>query len=380
LISVLNPTSETSMPEGTNNTSHSVALVHDYLLVMRGAERSFAAIADCYADAPIFTLLYDPDQTAPYFSRRDVTTSYLQRLRVSQKGFRRLLPFFPRAVERLPLHDYDVVVSSSSAFAHGVRPKPGATHICYCHSPFRYAYFEREQTVAQLPVLARPVMNRVLNQIGAWDLGAARRVDHYIANSQVTRRRIADYYGRESTVIHPPVDVDRFEVAEPEDYFLIVCELVPHKRIGLALEAARRAGKKVRVVGSGPEREKLEVTYDGTAEFLGRVSDHELNALYSRAQALVVPNIEEFGIGMVEAQAAGRPVLAADAGGAQEIVSRGETGELVPVGDVNALAEAMRATDWQGFDSRVLVERAQRFSVAAFREKLTAEVNRRVAV
>ena len=293
-----------------------------------------------------------------------------------QGGFRRLLPFFPRAVEHLPLQDHDIVVSSSSAFAHGVRPGDGATHVCYCHSPFRYAHFEREQTLAQIPAAARPIVSRVLTRIGQWDLAAASRVDHYIANSEVTRGRIADYYGREATVLHPPVDVERFQPAEPEDFFLVVTELVRHKRVELALQAARRAGKHVKVVGSGPDRERLEAAYHDTAEFLGRVSDTELNRLYSRAQALIVPNIEEFGITMVEAQAAGRPVLAVDAGGAQEIIVSGETGQLVPVGNNYALAEALGEIDFEAFDPDLLVASAARFSASSFRKKLGAKITR----
>jgi len=362
------------MPDGANTRGRSVALVHDYLLVMRGAERAFATIADCFSDAPIYTLLFDRRVTAPYFDSRQVTTSYLQHLRVGQHGFRRLLPFFPRAIEHLPLQNHDIVVSSSSAFAHGVRPGDGATHICYCHSPFRYAHFEREQTIAETPSALRPVMSRVLTRIGQWDLAAADRVDHYIANSEVTRRRIADYYGRESTVVHPPVDVERFHPTQPEGFFLIVTELVPHKRVELALQAARCAGKHVKVVGSGPDRQRLKAKFHDTAQFLGRVSDFELNGLYSRAQALLVPNIEEFGMGMVEAQAAGRPVLAVDAGGAQEIVASGETGQLVPVGDGDAFAEAMLEIDFEAFDRDLLIASAARFSASSFREKLVDRV------
>jgi glycosyltransferase involved in cell wall biosynthesis len=364
------------MGDGAERQRSNIALVHDYLLVMRGAERSFAAMADCYPDSPIYTLLFDAAEIAPYFDDRQVTTSYLQRLRVRQKGFRRLLPFFPRAVERLPVQDYPVVLSSSSAFAHGIRPGEGAEHVCYCHSPFRYAYFEREQTLADTPAAFRPVVSRLLTRIREWDLTASKRVDHYIANSEVTRERIADYYGRDSAVIHPPVNVDRFEAAKPDDFFLVVCALVPHKRIDLALGAARRAGKHVKVVGTGPSRARLEAEYPDVAEFLGRVSDTELDRLYSRAQALIVPNVEEFGIAMVEAQAAGRPVLAVDAGGAREIVISGETGQLVPIGDADALAESLREIDFEAFDSDRLVSSAARFSAAGFCDRLTDEVER----
>jgi glycosyltransferase involved in cell wall biosynthesis len=355
----------------------SIGLVHDYLLVMRGAERTFNSIASCWPDAPIYTLLYDPAR-ASEFRDRHVVSSYLQRLRVNQKGFRRLLPFFPRAVEHLPVQEHDVVLSSSSAFAHGVRPRADAVHVCYCYTPFRYVYFSRREALAEIPLPLRPVMNQVLERIGRWDLAAAARVDHYIAISELSRQRIGDIYGREASVVHPPVEVDRFQPGQPEDFFLVVAEMVRHKQVGLALEAAQRAGKHVKVVGEGPDLPRLLASYGETAEFLGRVPDAQLNDLYSRAQALIVPNIEEFGITMVEAQAAGRPVVAADGGGAQEIVVPDQNGVLVPPGDVDALAEALRETDFERFDKTELVANAGRFSHEAFCERLTAEVHRAV--
>ncbi len=311
-----------------------IGLAHDYLLVMRGAERTFAAIADCWPAAPIYTLLFDQNEMSPPFEERRVTTSYLQQLRIRQKGFRRLLPLFPRAAERLPVQEHDLIISSSSAFAHGVRPREGALHVCYCHSPFRYVYFSRAEALAELPRATRPVMDHFLTRTARWDARASRRVDHYIANSDLTRRRIADYYGRDAAVVHPPVDVDRFVPGDPEDFFLVVTQVVRHKQVEMALEAARLAGKRVKVVGSGPDLPRLRALYPETAEFLGHVGDDELTDVYRRACALIVPNVEEFGIAMVEAQAAGRPVIAADGGGAREIILPGRTGELFPVGDV----------------------------------------------
>jgi glycosyltransferase involved in cell wall biosynthesis len=222
-------------------------LVHDYLLVPRGAERTFAAIADIWPGAPIYTLLYDADAVASLFADpHPVTTSYLERLGVRQRGFRYLLPLFPRAVERLPVGGHDVLVSSSSAWAHGVRPRPGAVHVCYCHSPFRYAWFERERALAECPRPARPLLKLALDRIRAWDLKASERVTHYVANSIGTQERIAELYGRESTVIHPPVAVDRFAIGTPGDYLLFVGQIVPHKRVEVAIEAARAAGRPIR--------------------------------------------------------------------------------------------------------------------------------------
>jgi glycosyltransferase involved in cell wall biosynthesis len=352
----------------------SVALVHDYLLVMRGAERTFAAIADCFPDAPIYTLLYDREGTNDRFADRSVRTSYLQRSGVRQAGFRRLLPLFPGAVAKLPVREHDLIISSSSAFAHGVRRREDATHITYCYTPFRYAWHERARALEETPRSLRPIARRQLERIRRWDLAASHAVSHYIAISELTRERIHRFYGREASVVHPPVDVDRFRIGVPEDFFLVVTEIVRHKRVEIALEAARRAGKMIKVVGGGPDLQHLSQAYGSTAEFLGRISDAELASLYARSRALVVPNVEEFGIAAVEAQAAGRPVVAADAGGARETVVQGETGVLVEPEDVDGFAEALAYTDFDRFSPTLIARHAGQFSEAAFRERFLAEV------
>lgn len=357
----------------------SPALVHDYLLVMRGAERTFAAIADCFPGAPVYTLLYDRAGTGSRFAGREVRPSRLQRLRIRQRGFRALLPILSRATETLPLEAHDLVVSSSSAFAHGVRTSAGATHVCYCHTPFRYAWHERERALEEVARPLRPALRRVLARKRDWDRAAARRVTRFVANSEVSRERIQRYWDRDACVIHPPVEVDRFNPGEPEDYLLVVTELVGHKRVDNALEAARRTRRPIKVVGTGPDRRRLARRYGSGAEFLGRVPDGELVRLYSHARAVVVPGVEEFGIVAVEAQAAGRPVVAAAGGGALETVVDGRTGVLVRPNDVDALAEGIASISLDRFDPAELREHASRFSPAAFRERLMAEL-RRVAL
>ncbi len=352
-----------------------VTLVHDYLLVLRGAERTFAAIAELYSNAPIFTLLYDERGTNGRFAARDVTTSPLQRLGVGQASFRRLLPLYPLAVQRLALPPCDVVISSSSAFAHGVRVPPGAVHICYCHAPFRYAWYEQQRALSELPAPLRPLLRAQLAWMRRWDRAASARVDSYIANSALTRERIARFYGRDAQIVHPPVETERFAPAEPGDSLLVVGELVAHKRVHVALEAARRARAPIRVVGAGPERAALAAAYP-EAELLGRVDDRELAALYAHARAVIVPSREEFGITAVEAQAAGRPVIAADSGGARETVIDGRTGLLVPFDDVAAFAGAIARIEQLALDPADAVASAARFSVAAFRAHLTAHVER----
>jgi glycosyltransferase involved in cell wall biosynthesis len=357
------------------NDGERIVLAHDYLLVMRGAERTFAAMAELYPAAPIFTLLYDERGSGGRFAGRAITTSRLQRLRLGQSRFRWLLPLYPRAVEGLRLPACDVVLSSSSAFSHGVRVPPGAVHICYCHAPFRYAWYEEDRALSEAPAILRAALRAQLRRMRNWDLAASRRVDVYVANSQLTRERIRRYYGRAAPIIHPPVETHRFAPGTPGDRLLIVSELVRHKRVQVALEAARRARAPIRVAGSGPEHRALREAYP-EAEFLGRVGDEQLVALYASARAVVVPSMEEFGITAVEAQAAGRPVIAPSAGGASETVIDGETGVLTHLDDVDSFVRAIECLDGYDFDPARAVRNAARFSVAAFRRRISAEVKR----
>ncbi|MBV9604682.1 MAG: glycosyltransferase [Solirubrobacterales bacterium] len=351
-----------------------VALVHDYLLVLRGAERTFAAMADMWPQAPVYTLLYDREGTEGRFSGHPVTTSVLQRTGVTQSDFRKLLPLFPLAVEGFGIQERSVIVSSSSAFAHGVHAPEGAVHVCYCHTPFRYAWFERERAMSEVSPALRPALGGVLAAIRRWDVKAAGRVTRYVANSRHTQRRIREIYGRDSAIVHPPVEVERFRSGEPDDYFLAVTELVPHKRIDLAAQAASEAGQRLKVVGGGPELPRLREKYRKRVEFLGRVEDQELVDLYANARALVLPNVEEFGIAAVEAQAAGRPVIAAAAGGALETVREGITGRLVPPDDAPALERTLREFNAREFDTGVIRRHAEQFSAAAFRERFSQQV------
>jgi glycosyltransferase involved in cell wall biosynthesis len=372
---------DNATPPSAATTETSIArvtLAHDYLLVMRGAERTFAAIAELYPESPIFTLLYDAEGTDGRFSGRSITTSPLQRLGVGQSTFRRLLPLYPWAVGRLEPPACDVVLSSSSAFAHGVHIPAAAIHICYCHAPFRYAWYEEARALAEAPAAVRPLLRWQLGRMRSWDLAASRRVDRYVANSELTRERIKRYYGREATIIHPPVETGRFAPGKPGDSLLIVSELVRHKRLHIALEAARRAHVPIRVVGSGPDHGALEDAYP-EAEFLGRAGDREIAEEYASARALVIPAMEEFGITAVEAQAAGRPVIAAAAGGALETVLDGQTGVLATLDDVDSFVRAIERLDKLPFDPARAVENAERFSVAAFRRRLSEEVGRALA-
>jgi glycosyltransferase involved in cell wall biosynthesis len=346
-----------------------LVLVHDYLLVLRGAERTFAAMADVWPEAPIATLLYDEAGMQGRFAGREMRTSPLQRLGVDQRRFRALLPVFPVAVRRLDVSDADLIVSSSTAYAHGVRKPPGARHICYCHTPFRYAWHERAVAEAEVPRPLRPALRLALRRHRSFDLRAARDVDRFVASSELGRERIWRFWGREAEIVHPPVEVDRFAPADAGDHVLFVGELVRHKRAHVAIEAAVGAGRAIKVIGEGPELPQLRARYAEQAEFLGRVDDRTLARELASAAALVVPNVEEFGIAAVEAQAAGRPVVALDAGGTRETVVRGRTGLLVSPDDPDGLRRALRS-DLHAFDPWEIRSWAQRFSREAFKARI----------
>lgn len=346
-------------------------LVHDYLLVMRGAERTFAKMCDLFPGAPVATLLYDPEVFGERLAGHRVHTSPLQRLGLRQGSFRAALPAMPPAAARLPVGGHDLVVSSSSAFAHGVRPDPGAVHVCLCHTPFRYAWSQRESAMRMMPTLARPLGRLLLDRIRRWDLERSRDGTHYLAVGRLSRQRIRDFWGIDAPIVRQPVELDRFAPAPArEGYALVVGELVRHKRVELALEAARRAGVPIKVVGDGADGERLRALYSGSAEFLGRVDDDRLAELYARARVLVVTAIEEFGLTAVEAQASGCPVLAAAAGGVLDTVVDGRTGVLVGAGDVDAFAEVLADDALDRLSIEDMVLNAQRFSIAAFYEDL----------
>jgi glycosyltransferase involved in cell wall biosynthesis len=353
-----------------------VVLAHDYLLVMRGAERTFDAIAEIWPDAPIHTLLYDEEGTDGRFAGREVVTSPLQRLHIGQESFRRFLPVYPTVVRRMRLGEHELVVSSSSAFAHGLHTADHAAHVCYCYTPFRYAYHEQRRALAEVPVPLRPLLKLALRRHRRFDREAVSRLTGIIAISRIAAQRIDRFWGRSAPIVHPPVEVERFHPHEPEsEDLLFVGEVTAHKRVELALEAAEMAGRHMRIIGEGPDLPRLRERYRGTADFLGRVDDAELERNLASSAALVVPNVEEFGIAAVEAQASGTPVLAADAGGAQETVVHGETGLLVRPDDVNAMADAMRHDVTHEFETETVARNAQQFSRAVFQTRLLEAVD-----
>ena len=361
--------------DGSLTSRRRVALVHDFLVDIRGAERVFAAICDVWPQADVFTAVYDEEGTEGRFAHRRIRTSFLQRLRPTARTFRTFLPLYPAAIESFDLAGYDLVVSSSSAWAHGVIVEESAVHVCYCHNPFRYAWSEREAALGTSGRLLRPGLRWLFNHWRQWDWIAAQRVDRYLANSDLTRRRVQRYYGRESTVLPPPVETARFAPGGPVgEYYLVVSELMFHKRIEVAVEAFNRLRRPLVVVGDGPELRRLRRIAGPTVRFEGRVPDQRVAELMQGARALVVTATEEFGIAAVEAQAAGRPVIALAEGGACETVIDGETGTFYDRPDPDALAAAVAAFDPLEVDPAACAAQAARFDVGRFREGLRALV------
>ncbi len=351
-----------------------VALIHDFLLDLRGAERVFLELCELWPAADIFTTVYDEHGTEGRFALRAVHTSFLQRLRPSSRSFRALLPFYPAAVESLDLSAYDLVVSSSSAWAHAVLCEPHTVHVSYCHNPFRYAWNDRDQTLSRRrdPV-TRALLREGFRRWRQWDWIAAQRVDRYLANSHVTQSRIGAYFGREARVVYPPVATHRFSPGPVGEHYAIVSELMAHKRIDVAIEAFNKLGLPLIVVGDGPQARELRRRAGPRITFTGRLSDPTVAQIMQGARALIQTSVEEFGIAAVEAQAAGRPVIARRGGGALETVIDGVTGSFWS-GQAAQLAQAVRGFDALAVDPQACAENASRFAVSSFRRRVLLEV------
>jgi glycosyltransferase involved in cell wall biosynthesis len=348
--------------------------VHDFLLDLRGAERVFAELCTMWPEAEIYTAVYDEDGTEGRFADRVVHSSFLQRLRPSARTFRTLLPLYPAAIESFDLSSYELVVSSSSAWAHAVLCDEHTTHVSYCHNPFRYVWNDRDGTLTrQRNPLARGLLRAAFRRWRQWDWIAAQRTNRYVANSQTTQARIRAYFGREAEVVYPPVQTARFTPGTVGDYYLLVSELMPHKQIDVAVDAFNRLRLPLVIVGDGPDERRLRRRAGPTVSFAGRVPDPEVATMMEGARAMVVTSVEEFGIAAVESQAAGRPVIAQRGGGALETVLDGETGCLWS-GGPEELASAVLRFDDAEVDPDACVRNALRFDAASFREGMLNQI------
>jgi glycosyltransferase involved in cell wall biosynthesis len=358
-----------------------VALVHDWLTGTRGGEKVLEALCAQHPDADIFTLFHDPGSVPPAIERHRVRTSFLQRVPLARSRYRYALPLFPFAIEQFNLDRYDLVISSSHCAAKAVVAPGRARHLCYCFSPMRYAwdqlplYFGPERVGA---LAARWLYRPVLARLARWDAATATRVHRFVAISHYVARRIRRYYNREAAVVHPPVDTEFFHPADvsPGEHFLIVSALVPYKRIGLAMSACERIGARLRIVGDGPDRRRLEKLAGPGVEFTGRLADEAIRDEYRRARAVVLPGEEDFGIVPVEAQACGRPVVALGRGGALETVVDGETGVLTEPQD---LAGGLERAATIRFDTARIRRHAEQFSRARYDEQMRGIVEETAA-
>jgi glycosyltransferase involved in cell wall biosynthesis len=335
---------------------------------MRGGEKVLDAICELYPDAPLYTLVRVPGSVSPRIEARPVVTSPVQWLPGAGRAYRQLLPLFPAAVEWWDLDRYDLVISTSHCAVKSVVRPGRARHLCYCHSPMRYAWdqFPAYFGPAQVGRLTSTLLRPVMAGLARWDRATAARVDQYIANSAYVAARIRRYYNRGSTVVYPPVDTDFYRPTEPpppsETGFLIVSALVPYKRLDVAIEACRRVGAPLTVVGSGPELRRLQRIAGPDVTFRGWLADDEIRALYGRTSAVLLPGAVDFGLVPVEAQACGTPVVALAKGGACESVVDGTTGILVRDEAIDAFAQGLRDVQRLRVDRDAVRRHAERFS------------------
>lgn len=352
-----------------------VALVHDWLTGMRGGERVLEQLCLLFPDASIFTLFHRKGSVSRRIEAMPIHASRLNRVPGAARYYRYLLPLFPWAVSRLDLRGYDLVISVSHAAAKAIRKPPGALHICYCLTPMRFIWDMQPdyfQYADRLRIRAT-VLRAMTRGLRKWDRATADRVDHFIADSRHVQQRISRYYGREASVIYPPVDTEFFSPPQngsgPRPY-LVVSALVPYKRVDIAVDAFNRLGSPLVIAGAGPDLSELRKRAAGNIRFQGFVSDEELRNLYRRCRAVIVTAREDFGLVSPEAQACGRPVVAFAAGGSLESVIDGETGVLFPRQDAGSLAEAVRRFEEISFDRVRLRSNAERFSSANFRSAM----------
>ncbi len=356
-----------------------VALVHDYLNQYGGAERVLEAFCEIWPDAPIFTLVYDKERTGGAFASRKIKTSFLQNIPLVKSHHRPFLMLMPLAIEQFDLSKYDIVVSSSASFAKGVITRPETLHICYCHTPTRYVWDDSQKYINEFnyPSLVKKGVPLFLNYLRVWDESAASRPDAYLANSRFVASRIKKYYARQSEVIYPPVKTKSFfSSGRTGDYFLIVVRLLPYKKIDLAIEAFNELGWPLKIIGDGPDKNRLKKMASANIEFVGLVAEKKLPGYFARCRAFIFPQEEDFGITAVEAMAAGRPVIAFRGGGALETVEEGKTGLFFNEQTKESLIDILRKFNPADFSPQYIRQRAEQFDKEIFKDKIKGFVEK----
>lgn len=350
-----------------------VAIVHYWLVGMRGGERVLEELLRVYPQADIFTHVADPSRLSQLIREKSLTETFIARLPFARRHYKRYLGFMPRALEELDLSGYDLVISSESGPAKGVIPPPTARHICYVHSPMRYIWDNYNQYADTLGLVGRVYFSRVAHSLRQWDVTTAQRVDRFVANSSFVADRIKRYYGRDADVLNPPVDIESYTLPNDvprRDYYLFVSELVPYKRADLVVEAFKECDRSLKVVGDGAQRVDLMRDLPPNVELLGRVDQERLPKLYQDAKALIFPAEEDFGIVPLEAMACGTPVLAYGRGGVRDSVVDGETGLYFDRQDPAAVRDTVERFESFGenrFDPRQLNTHARSFNGERFR-------------
>ncbi|MEO5927614.1 MAG: glycosyltransferase [Patescibacteria group bacterium] len=349
-----------------------VALVHDYLVQDGGAERVLAVLQEMFPEAPTFVLFHDPNESHESFAGRTIKTSFLNSWPFARRGYQWYLPLMPMAIEHIDLTGYDLVISSSIAFAKGALASPGSTHICYCHTPTRFLWQERLSYLNDLPQprIIKNLLPPLLHHLRQWDRIAAERPDVMITNSETSRGRIQRYYGRDAQVIYPPVDVGRIPVATgPGQFWLTGGRLVAYKRFDLVVKAFAKLHMPLKIFGNGPEFAKLKAMAGSKTEFLGHISDKEKLDLYRDCIGFISPQLEDFGITSVEAMAAGRPVITYGKGGGSETVIDGVTGIHLKRQAWEDIGDAVIRFDASQFDPKIIRAHAETFSTERFKQQ-----------
>ena len=360
-----------------------IAIVHEYLTKIGGAEKVLLNLHKIYPDAPIYTLLYDEKGTGGRFNDCKIIASSLKKYPASLRRKTKLfLPKFAKTIEEFDFSEYDLVISNSNSFAHGILTKPSTFHICYCNSPMRYAWDWYHEYMKENKIgfgLKGLFIRNVLHKIRIWDKVASERVDFWLANSSNVKARIAKYYQKDSIVICPPVSVKDIEMSEnvPDDYFVIVSRLEPYKNIGLAVEAFNQNGKELVIIGTGSDENNLKAKAHKNIEFLGWQSDKSVHEYMKNAKAFIFPGEEDFGITPVESMACGRPVIALERGGTLETIVDGKTGLFFKVETAESLNAAIEKLekDYTSFTPINCRKQAEKFSAENFEKEIINIVN-----
>lgn len=359
-----------------------IALVHDYLVQYGGAERVLEAFQELYPYAPIYTLIHDQDSMHGHFMKSRIHTSFLQKFPFSKKRHRLFPPLMPVAIESFDFSQYDVVLSDSSSFAKGVITSPSTLHVCYMHTPMRYAWDDCQKYTEDfgLPGFIRRLVPLFMSPIRLWDRASAERVDKFISNSRFVANRIKKYYHKDSTVIHPPVNVGQFYTsANRGEYFLMVGRLIAYKRHDIAIQAFNELQLPLKIIGRGPEIERLKRIAGPTIEFLGRVPEEELPRYYAECQAFIFPQEEDFGIVAIEAMASGRPLIAYRGGDIVEHMEEGKMGEYFDEQTKEALISAIRRFQGKKYDPEYIRSKALPFDKERFKATIKDYLAKAVA-